>query len=275
MLKIHQVFWLVFVMAAVFYGCSTESSDVRTKKSETVPPGSGEGDAVAGDTEGGDGETPRPALPQDAAHQVDPKDGEDGAGEEGVQEGAGETPAGDGEGTGTEVVEEPATELMPVVGMRNFRQINDTMASLTGVPRTTASVATAFATLETQLPDSNDLRTFNGSHQVAISKLAVEYCDAMINDAALAAQAIPGFNFAAVPSVAFNAAGKAAVAEALIEKFWGTGLETLPPEGETVQAVSELIDGVVAGKANTAAVTRNVVKGVCVALLASTQVLIY
>jgi hypothetical protein len=273
---LFHAFTILMLIAGTLVGCSTDESNVRSSKAHKA---AGEGDATGtapgvDDGTGGsaDQEGEKQQLPQDDAHQKP-----DGTGTDQASTGSGQgtgTGQESSEGTGTDV-EEPALALAPALGMRNFRQINDAMASLTGVPRTTPAVAAAFSALETQLPDSNDLGTFNGSHQVAISKLAVEYCDAMINDAGLATAAVPGFDFNALPSVAFNAASKESLAKSLLARFWGTGLESLPPEGETLDMISELIDSVVAGKANTAVVTKNVVKGVCVSLLASVQVLMY
>jgi hypothetical protein len=161
-----------------------------------------------------------------------------------------------------------ASKITTSVGVRNFRQVNQTMAALTGVPATDATVSTAFASLATQLPDGNDLRAFVGSHQVAIAKLAVEYCDRMIETPALAAAAVPGFSFAAAPSAAFNAAGKALIAKSLTERFWGKGVGTMTEDAQPM--VAAMIDDVLKGKDMTSPqVTKNVVKGACTAVLAA------
>ncbi len=254
--------------AAALYGCSNDDS--TNLRSARVSPKARHADAVVAEGQTKDldvgAKDEKQQIPQDTAHQVDPTP---------TVTGTGDSPGTASPAAPVIPAEKPEEVWNPAVGMRNFRQINDVMSVLTGVPRTNANVTAAFALLETALPDSNDIRTFNGSHQVAISKLAVEYCDAMVEDPALSALAIPGFNFAALPNVAFDAAGKATVGKALVAKFWGSGLDSLPPEAELVETLSDLIDAVVAGKANTAVITKNVVKGVCVSLLASSQVLLY
>ena len=241
-------------LAALAVACSTE--DAHDLRAGAQKPGLHSGaDATIETTSGSsDASDTSTKMPNDAAHH--PTTGTS----------AGTASAPDQGSTA-------APDLEPRVGIRNFRQINDTMAALTGVPRTNATVAAAFATLTTALPDSNDIRTFNGSHQVSISKLAVEYCDAMVEDATLSAAAIPGFNFAALPAAAFDQAGKTLVAKSLIEKFWGTGLESLPSEDESVATIVQLIDAIAAGKAQTAVMTKSIVKGVCVSLLSTGQIL--
>ncbi len=260
---------LALVLAASIAACSSED---HTSLRSAGKGKQNHADAVP--NTGGDGSTPaaqdptgHPTLPPDSAHTPSTGDESQTGNASGSGSGDGTDP-----GAGSPMVEEPMSQR-PAVGIRNFRQINDTMAALTGVPRTTTAVATAYATLETQLPDNNDIRTFAGSHQVAISKLAVEYCDAMVESPTLSVAAIPGFNFAALPAAAFNAAGKDLVAKSLLAKFWGTGLESNPNEAETLTMLAALIDDTVAGKAATAQITKNVVKGICTALLSTGQVL--
>jgi hypothetical protein len=205
-------------------------------------------------------------LPDDNAHSTNTTDNTQ----------TGNTPDGGSSSGSGSVADQPMDER-PTVGIRNFRQITDTMAALTGVPKTTPAIVTALAAtgggLETQLPDNNDIRTFAGSHQVAISKLAVEFCDAMVESPALAAAAVPGFDFTMLPAAAFDATGKTQVAKSLLEKFWGAGLESNPNEAETLATLTALIDDISAGKAATAVTTKSVVKGVCTALLSTGPVL--
>ena len=66
-------------------------------------------------------------------------------------------------------------------GLRNYAQINATMAALTGVAANTEAVRTVFQEqLANSLPTGNDIKAFLGSHQVSVFKLAVEYCDALV-----------------------------------------------------------------------------------------------
>lgn len=166
--------------------------------------------------------------------------------------------------------------LMTSAGLRNYEQINATMATVTGVPMTTAAVKDMFANqLATSLPTDNDIKAFLGSQQVAVYKLAVTYCETLVTSATLRTKVFGTFNFAGTPNVSLNAAGKDLIAEALVTKFWGVGLESLPDHDASVDTVVALIDSLLVGKsATTATVTPVVVTGACSAVLAAAPVTI-
>lgn len=226
-----------------------------------------------------DGLDPRKVHSEDG----NPQDGGQKDGEEPQNKDGGETDAGNTDG-GTADGADGGDELPPTnqvvvrAGLRNYDQINATMSTLTGIPRTNATVKAEFNTnLATSLPTDNDVRAFLGSQQVAVFKLAVEYCDALVKDTTGARTAVFGtFNFGATPAVAFDAAGKDALADLLVTKFWGKDLSSLPPHGESVDAVVAIIDSLLAGKTmTTVAVTPAVVTGVCTATLAAAPVTMF
>ena len=66
------------------------------------------------------------------------------------------------------------------------------------------------------LPAVEDINTFLSSHQVAVAQLAIEYCNALINDTTARASYFPGFNFGAAPATAFGGAGRDAFVDPLI-----------------------------------------------------------
>lgn len=167
-------------------------------------------------------------------------------------------------------------DIPVAVGIRNFSEINETYGALTGISPSNTVVATSYTELSSQLPLTNDIRAFVASHQVAATKLAVEYCDQMFEDVNIRAQAIPGFNFGAAPSAAFTPATKALVADSLINKFWGKDLTTRPTNDVTKPDLIKLIDDILQGKTlSNVNLTRNTVKGVCTAVLSSAPVLFY
>lgn len=160
--------------------------------------------------------------------------------------------------------------LTSAVGIKNFRQINATMSALTTIPTTNAVVAPVYAQLTTQLPDGNDIRTFLPSHQVAIAKLAVEYCDQMVVTPTAVAVVLPGIALNQTPATALNTAGRDAINKALIGRFWGSGRSDIPDMAESLATLSKLTDELLAGKnLNNAALTPNIVKGLCTAVLSS------
>jgi len=72
------------------------------------------------------------------------------------------------------------TTVVPVNGIRNFDQINDTMAFLTGVPKSTTN--SSYVDLKSQLPGSNSILTFVASNQVVVMKHSLDYCTRMVDD---------------------------------------------------------------------------------------------
>ena len=170
----------------------------------------------------------------------------------------------------------PLQRIESSVCLKNYDQINASMAVITGIPETTPAVRAVFATLTTSMPTDNDIKGFLGSQQVSIFKLAVEYCDALVKDPAKRALFFPGFNFAGTPATVLNATGKQNIADTLVTKIWGKDLDFLPPHAESVASVLGLIDNVMVGKnAATVAVTGAVITGACTSVLASAPSIMY
>ncbi len=69
--------------------------------------------------------------------------------------------------------------VKPDAGIRNFDQVNDTMAALTGVSK--SLTYSSFVDLKSQLPGNNSVLTFVASHQVVVMKHALDYCSRMVD----------------------------------------------------------------------------------------------
>ena len=78
-----------------------------------------------------------------------------------------------------QVDQEPVSDI----GVKNFAEINETLAAVTGVPITDARVVETFTTIQQQLPTVEAINSFLSSHQMGITQLAVAYCAAMVDDA--------------------------------------------------------------------------------------------
>lgn len=157
------------------------------------------------------------------------------------------------------------------VGVKNFEQINVTMSQLTGVPVTEASVVTVYNDITTQLPSDNNVKNFLPSMQVAITKLATEYCDRLVETDAYRVQIWPSINFAQGPTQTLTSVNKVALINQTVDRFLG------PVDASLIDgAKSELLslyDTLLAGETLTAsATTKKVVKGICVASLSSAYV---
>lgn len=195
----------------------------------------------------------------------------------GDQDGDDQTPPADTAANTDPNEDQKPAALLLQAGVKNYAEISATMSVLTGVSPNNAAVKAAYdGELSTSLPAGNDIQAFLGSHQVAVTKLAVEYCDALFEDATLRAQVIPGFNFAAAPSAAFTPTSKALVAKSLIDRFWGVNLADRPGSADMQPMTMKLLDDILVGKTLTDVnVTKNSIKGVCTALLASAPVTLF
>lgn len=170
---------------------------------------------------------------------------------------------------------------LPDAGIRTFEQINTTMAALTGVSTSNAAVNGTFQEIRQQLPSSSDINGFLASQQVGIFKLALEYCDVMVENAQLRDAVFgtsPSFEFGAAPTVAFDTqAKKDIIINGLIERMIGDNLATQPAPAETQPILNGLINDLIQSCATgscDAARTQAVVKATCSTVLSSAATLI-
>lgn len=168
---------------------------------------------------------------------------------------------------------------LPGEGMRNFARINESMSAVTGVPAGNGAVSGTYAELTQQLPDGYDLRAFNSAHQVGVAKLALEYCDQLVETPALRDAIFPGFGFGADATVAFDPGARTMLATQLANEFLGETLGGQPTATDIQPVVNDLIDeltmGCVAPGDCPATRTQTIVKAVCSAVLGSAAVTIH
>jgi hypothetical protein len=168
------------------------------------------------------------------------------------------------------------SKIFAALGLRSFDEVTESFGVVTTVDPNTPAIKAVFDTVRTQLPNSNDIKSFLASHQVGVSKLAIEYCDALMIDATKRAAVVPGFQFTAVPSTAFGGTGTSMLIAGLVDKFWGVDLENLPDAGESSAELDALLDALLAGEnMGDVTVTAKTAKGVCAAVLSSAPVMIF
>ncbi len=161
------------------------------------------------------------------------------------------------------------------IGLRVFAEINATMSELTGVATTQADVQTTYETVKQQLPTLESIDGFLSAHQVAVSQLAIEYCNALVNDATLRASYFPGFNFGAAANTAFDATGRGQIITPLLNNIAGIGLGSQPLVADMTTELDALITKLTAcGGGCAADRTEVVVKASCAAMLGSAVMLI-
>jgi hypothetical protein len=181
--------------------------------------------------------------------------------------------SGNGNTDPVDPVDPPSIVLEEVdVGVKNFEQVLETMSVLTGVDANTNTINDTYQDLKTQLPTNNDIKTFLPAHQVAVTKLAAEYCDELVDDNSLRGSVWPGFNFGGTPTNSLNANGRANIINQAIDKFWGMGTVSAVDKNAAIVELQILVADLVANEANTQTTTRTVVKGVCIATLATARV---
>ncbi|MBC7537565.1 MAG: hypothetical protein H7281_01995 [Bacteriovorax sp.] len=164
------------------------------------------------------------------------------------------------------------TELSTLnVGVKNFEQINVTMSQLTGVPVSDANIVTVFNDIAIQLPSDNSVKSFLPSMQVAITKLATEYCDRLVETDAYRKVIWTTINFDQSPTQTLTAINKTTMINQTVERFLGP-VATVSIDSAKTELLS-LYDIMIAGESlTTNLTTRKVVKGICVASLSSAYV---
>lgn len=136
------------------------------------------------------------------------------------------------------------------IGLKTFDEINASMSVMTGVPSTQGSVSNTYQTIRQQLPTVENINGFLSAHQMAITQLAIQYCDALIENAAWRSDIFPDFDFNESYLTAFDADGRTDFLVPLLDRFIGTTLDSQP----THASLEEVIwDGYVDDDANNIA----------------------
>jgi hypothetical protein len=176
----------------------------------------------------------------------------------------------------------PVPSLDPIEGIRSFDRLNETMAEITGISPDSPGVATTFLEIEQQLPPGVDLRAFSSSQQVGIAKLALEYCDALVDSPAARNAffgASPPFPFDSAATTVFaDPALRDRLVRALVDRAYGISLASQPAAADAAPVLNQLFDALTAGctPATCGAVrTRTIAKAACAAVLASPGVQVH
>jgi hypothetical protein len=162
------------------------------------------------------------------------------------------------------------------IGLKTFDEINESMARMTGVATTQQDVARTFTTVKQQLPTIENINGFLSSHQMAVTQMAIQYCDALVSDTQARAGFFPGFNFAAPAETAFDHGGKSQITGPLLKRLVGENLATQPTVAEIETELGSLIDTLAqcSGSACPADRTETIVKASCAAVLGSATTLV-
>ena len=176
----------------------------------------------------------------------------------------------------------PPTPLPPAdgdpvsaIGVRTFDEINASMSVLTNVEQTNPNVQTLFQTIRQGLPNDELITTFSAAHQMGITQLAIQYCNALVEDTAKRSAYFPGFNFSAQPGVAFNATGRNQILDPLLARILGANISSQPTDASVRAELNALIDRLsVCGTSCPANKTASIVKAVCAAGIGGAAMLV-
>jgi hypothetical protein len=170
----------------------------------------------------------------------------------------------------------PDVQRAAAVGLRVFDEINATMSELTGVPPTQADVKATYEQVRQALPTIDSIDTFVSAHPVAIAQLAIQYCDALVDDPGARSTYFPGFDFGASPATAFAPAGRGIVLDALLGRMLARDVATEPEAAGVRSDLDALITRLSScGASCPAGRTATVVKASCAALLGSAVTLVH
>jgi hypothetical protein len=163
-------------------------------------------------------------------------------------------------------------EIQVTTGIKNHEQILHTMGAVTGIdPYSNTGIMSIYRQVELSLPTDNDIKIFSSTQQVAVTKLAAEFCFVLSNDTAKRAVIWPGQNFGGTPATSL--ANTSQFIDQTINAFWGPMLsdEELDIAHDDLNALISALNTAQAAPV-PAPTTINTIRGVCTAALSSAYI---
>tara|TARA_R110002153_G_scaffold97124_2_gene231696 strand:+ start:19465 stop:21954 length:2490 start_codon:yes stop_codon:yes gene_type:complete len=169
----------------------------------------------------------------------------------------------------------PDLEAQAQIGIRNFAEINASMSAVTTVPINNSAVKATFEKLKQQLPSVTNMGGFLASNQMAVTQMAIKYCDQLVETKSLRDNYFTGFDFSQNASSAFTTQARNLVLTPLTTKMLGTGLSDHPNNNDVINELNNLITRLTdcsGDKVCDANYTKTVVKAVCAGALGSAAI---
>ena len=181
------------------------------------------------------------------------------------------------------------------IGLRTFEEINASMAAVTGVDMNAtgnASVKNTYTLVKQQLPTVETLEAFLPAHQMGVIQVAIQYCNALVEDPTLRSNFYGNFDFSADVASAYgsgDSAQKQQMLDALYDRMLGlpdsngTALSDVPSRAELKAELfgpaatnpNNLFDRLaVPANGTDSARTRAIAKALCTATLSSAALLL-
>ena len=159
------------------------------------------------------------------------------------------------------------------VGVKNFDQVYQSMAASTGVSvNYDGNLVNTYNILTTSLPSNNDIGSYLPNNQIAVTKLAGEFCQRLLEDVNLRKVIWPTMDFNQAPKVIFAVANKAANKQTIINQAMTSFLPPLDADSkvQTYNELNDLFEALLDGTdVNSNVSTKAVVKGMCITTLSS------
>jgi hypothetical protein len=162
----------------------------------------------------------------------------------------------------------PDAEQDPPSGIRDFAEINATMARITGIPTSNARVRAVYSQIYQAMPVQPKIAGFISSQQMGITQLAFEYCSSLVDDSTARTSFWPDFPWGTGKGTAFNVRSQAI--DPLVAGVIGVNLPTQPTAAEVEAELNSLITDLMATPGDTNAI----MKGTCAAALGSAAMLV-
>lgn len=156
------------------------------------------------------------------------------------------------------------------IGLRKFDEVHQSMAVMTGVSPENSAVKATFLEIEQALPSTESIETFLAAQQMAVTQLAISYCNELVEDSTLRNAFFTGIDLTQSPVVAFNESGRTTLTNILATRMFPGNLTNQP----TVAEVDEQLDALVTTLSNCSGgcdVNRSqtIAKAACAAVMGS------
>lgn len=173
---------------------------------------------------------------------------------------------------------------LPDIGLRTFDYIYASLAEITGIPVTEPSVAAMYERVKQQLPATDLITSFSSAHQIGVTQLAIEYCNALVDDpSGFATVYFAGFGLDAPYTTALDTpAERLALIDPLIVKVANNALLSMPDVLDMQAELDALILRLVASSgaaggtcgADPVCRTQTIAKAVCTAAAGNAAMLL-
>ena len=163
------------------------------------------------------------------------------------------------------------------VGVRDFAEINASMAALTSVASNRIEVLTTYLKLRQQLPSVTSIDSYLPSNQMAVTQLAIRYCDTLVEDNTLRASYFPDLDFTYNLNNGVNQSFKDSLIDPLMQGMLISDEPSQPSAADVKPELNTLIDRLTTCSTNNSCAsdtTETLAKASCAAVLGSAIVIL-